>query len=183
MEELIQAAEATHVANLAIADVEAAFLEGESSATAAVKARHDQPILPHVRQQNRIVGTHSVDGHPLISAIVTPPSHPPFPAKTFPARICNFKFKSSNTAGTADQDVASYLSSLQSEAEDLLLDGKGAAAEAAAAAVAAAAAEMEEAGDVPEAPVVAELGRKPLNYGPKDVLESMSNDEAIAARR
>jgi hypothetical protein len=86
-------------------------------------------------------------------------------------------------AGTADQDVASYLAGLQAEAEDLLLDGKGAAAEAAVAAVAAAAAEMQEAGDVPDAPVVAELGRKPLNYGPKDVLESMSNDEAIAARR
>lgn len=112
MEELIQAAEATHLANLAVADVEAAFLEG-----------------------------------------------------------------------TADQDVASYLAGLQAEAEDLLLDGKGAAAEAAVAAVAAAAAEMQEAGDVPDAPVVAELGRKPLNYGPKDVLESMSNDEAIAARR
>jgi hypothetical protein len=31
MEELIAAAEATHNANLAIADVEAAFLEGEHS--------------------------------------------------------------------------------------------------------------------------------------------------------
>lgn len=30
MEELIQAAEATHAANLAIADVEAAFLEGKA---------------------------------------------------------------------------------------------------------------------------------------------------------
>jgi hypothetical protein len=29
MEELIQAAEATHLANLAVADVEAAFLEGK----------------------------------------------------------------------------------------------------------------------------------------------------------
>jgi 30S ribosomal protein 3 len=112
MEELIAAAEATHNANLAIADVEAAFLEG-----------------------------------------------------------------------TADQEVASYLSGLQAEAEDLLLDGKGPAADAAAAAVAAAAAEMEESGDVPEAPVVADLGRKPLNYGPKDVLEGMPNEEAIAARR
>jgi hypothetical protein len=87
------------------------------------------------------------------------------------------------TAGTADQDVASYLSGLQSEAEGLLMGGKGAAAEAAVAAVAAAAAEMEEAGDVPDAPVVAELGRRPLNYGPKDVLEGMANEEAIAARR
>ena len=85
--------------------------------------------------------------------------------------------------GTADQEVASYLSGLQAEAEDLLLDGKGPAADAAAAAVAAAAAEMEESGDVPEAPVVADLGRKPLNYGPKDVLEGMPNEEAIAARR
>jgi hypothetical protein len=75
------------------------------------------------------------------------------------------------------------LSGLQSEAEGLLLGGKGAAAEAATAAVAAAAAEMEEAGDVPDAPVVAELGRRPLNYGPKDVLEGMANEEAIAARR
>jgi hypothetical protein len=36
---------------------------------------------------------------------------------------------------------------------------------------------------VPEAPVVAELGVKPLNYGPRDVLEGMSNDEALAARK
>jgi len=112
IEELVQAAESTHYANLAVADVEAAFLEG-----------------------------------------------------------------------TADQELASYLSGLQSEAEDLLLTGKGEAAQAAAAAVAAAAADLEASGEVPEAAVVAELGRKPLNSGPKDVLEGLSNEEAIAARR
>lgn len=42
---------------------------------------------------------------------------------------------------------------------------------------------LKQPGDVPEAPVVAELGVKPLNYGPRDVLEGMSNDEALAARK
>jgi len=63
------------------------------------------------------------------------------------------------------------------------MSGKGEAAQAAAAAMAAAAADLEASGEVPEAAVVAELGRKPLDAGQKDVLESLSNDEAIAARR
>lgn len=36
MAELVEAAEATHLANLAVADVEAAFLEGECAAAGVV---------------------------------------------------------------------------------------------------------------------------------------------------
>lgn len=57
------------------------------------------------------------------------------------------------TSGAGDEELTGYLSSLQQEAEALLVDGKGPAAEAAAASLEAAAAELLEAGDVPEAEV------------------------------
>ena len=57
------------------------------------------------------------------------------------------------TAGAADDELNGFLSSLQQEADALLVDGKGPAAEAAAASLQTAADEMLEAGDVPEAEV------------------------------
>jgi 30S ribosomal protein 3 len=87
------------------------------------------------------------------------------------------------TAGANDEELTGYLTSLQQEAEALLVDGKGPAAEAAAASLEAAAAEMLEAGDVPEAEVKEDLGVLPLNATERDVLEGLSNEEAVTARQ
>lgn len=112
IEELIEAAESTHLASLEVADIEAAFL-----------------------------------------------------------------------AGNADEDTASYLSGLQAQAEALQLEGSGRAAEAATASLQAAAAELLESGDVPEAQVVEDLGVVPAGADEPDVLEGLSNDEAVKARK
>jgi 30S ribosomal protein 3 len=85
--------------------------------------------------------------------------------------------------GTADLDTASYLASLVSEAEDLQLSGKGRAAEAATAQLAAVAAELAETGDLPEGEMKEDLGVLPMDAVEHDVLESLSNDEAIQARQ
>lgn len=61
------------------------------------------------------------------------------------------------TSGAADEELSGFLSSLQQEADALLIDGRGPAAEAAAASLEAAAAEMLETGDVPEAEVRSSL--------------------------
>lgn len=52
---MIQAAEATHVANLAIADVEAAFLEGKPQTSVTVRTNF---YISDVCQQSRVCGTH-----------------------------------------------------------------------------------------------------------------------------
>lgn len=84
--------------------------------------------------------------------------------------------------GTGDEELSGYLSALQAEADALQLNGKGAAADAALTPLAAAASEMLEAGDVPEAAVLEDLG---VASGPveRDVLEGLPNEEALQARQ
>eukprot|EP00775_Hariotina_reticulata_P001251 gene1251-1591_t len=141
--------------------------------------------------QEEVIDLEQVTVQGIVDAAVTDSEEQEFTLEELAEAAASTHFNSLAVAdieaafleGTADQDTASYLASLVAEAEDLQMSGKGRAAEAATAQLAAVAAELAETTDLPEGEVKEDLGVLPMDAVEHDVLEKLSNDEAVQARQ